>query len=506
MATSIKYPVLDAEQRQVRLLSFKFNERREILGHFTVVSLDQRPQYTALSYVWGSEPPNRLIWIDSQPFGVRPNLFAYMQLAAAEPTIGEGMFIDAICINQNDILEKINQVALMGSLYELASEVIVWFGANYHWVPWLVTKHPAIVDPVVLRSCLLREPSARLTIEDAEEVRNEVRDRLVYHVYWSRIWTAQEYLLSKQLTLRTGILILDDMSLCAQVEGLFPKDLFSTLVEENSMSARVTASSASRVGLQSEQGALKVNFIGCSNFALGRISYGDPGIPDKRFLYRAILHFSEQKCSLPRDRIFGLLGLCRSGIVPDYSTPMIRLYVQALFVGLRELRSQYENADHEIRLTSVFVAGLLSCLGLRLDHPAVFLVTHMAFDPTLEATGRSIKYVFRVNMDLWHSQLNELLQCEELLTLVSGLQFKAATPIFLRILNGKGQVPALDGESRTLIEWLVYVDEVLWDLKKSQKRSDGRIDGREALAIHPRWQVVYNYWSDRDCSKDTGNA
>jgi len=38
------------------------------------------------------------------------------------------MWIDAICINQNDISERNNQVRQMGAIYSQASQVVVWLG------------------------------------------------------------------------------------------------------------------------------------------------------------------------------------------------------------------------------------------------------------------------------------------------------------------------------------------------------------------------------------------
>ncbi len=40
------------------------------------------------------------------------------------------VWIDAICINQNDVLEKNHQVAMMGEVYSGAAEVLVWLGED----------------------------------------------------------------------------------------------------------------------------------------------------------------------------------------------------------------------------------------------------------------------------------------------------------------------------------------------------------------------------------------
>jgi len=38
------------------------------------------------------------------------------------------MWIDSICVNQNDIQEKIYQVRLMGEIFPKAERVLIWLG------------------------------------------------------------------------------------------------------------------------------------------------------------------------------------------------------------------------------------------------------------------------------------------------------------------------------------------------------------------------------------------
>lgn len=42
------------------------------------------------------------------------------------------MWIDAICIDQDDIAHKGHQVSMMGEIYSHASRVIVWLGPQSH--------------------------------------------------------------------------------------------------------------------------------------------------------------------------------------------------------------------------------------------------------------------------------------------------------------------------------------------------------------------------------------
>jgi Heterokaryon incompatibility protein (HET) len=90
------------------------------------------PQYEALSYVWGSNDNFSTILvkdggISSESLLVTLNLIValrYMRLVD-RPRV---MWVDAICIDQANDIEKGPQVAMMGEIYRLAERVVVWLG------------------------------------------------------------------------------------------------------------------------------------------------------------------------------------------------------------------------------------------------------------------------------------------------------------------------------------------------------------------------------------------
>jgi hypothetical protein len=41
------------------------------------------------------------------------------------------MWVDAICLNQEDDQEKNHRVAMMKTIYETAEQVVVWLGGAY---------------------------------------------------------------------------------------------------------------------------------------------------------------------------------------------------------------------------------------------------------------------------------------------------------------------------------------------------------------------------------------
>jgi hypothetical protein len=94
-------------------------------GEYGVI-FDQT-EYNALSYTWGSPDIMKNISIDGQTCPVRENLWsALYNLRLKDKCLV--MWIDALCINQNDIMERNHQVAQMDIVFRYAKCVLVWLG------------------------------------------------------------------------------------------------------------------------------------------------------------------------------------------------------------------------------------------------------------------------------------------------------------------------------------------------------------------------------------------
>jgi hypothetical protein len=83
--------------------------------------------YTALSYTWGPPDQTHSIVVSDYKF------FITLSLAAAlhhirHPSDVITLWIDQICINQEDGDEKNAQVPLMTQIYRQAEEVLIWIG------------------------------------------------------------------------------------------------------------------------------------------------------------------------------------------------------------------------------------------------------------------------------------------------------------------------------------------------------------------------------------------
>lgn len=83
--------------------------------------------YEALSYVWGNADKPCCININNQCLKITQNLYRAL-LHLRNNTFSLIIWIDAICINQDDEREKERQIPLMAEIYAKASCVVVWLG------------------------------------------------------------------------------------------------------------------------------------------------------------------------------------------------------------------------------------------------------------------------------------------------------------------------------------------------------------------------------------------
>ncbi|KAF8849562.1 hypothetical protein BDZ45DRAFT_560418, partial [Acephala macrosclerotiorum] len=91
------------------------------------VSLSDKPKYAALSYAWGSPERTKFISVDGRRIHITENLEMCL-LHLRHEREGLVLWIDSICINQMDNIEKGKQVEQMGEIYSQAAVVIAWLG------------------------------------------------------------------------------------------------------------------------------------------------------------------------------------------------------------------------------------------------------------------------------------------------------------------------------------------------------------------------------------------
>jgi hypothetical protein len=93
---------------------------------FVVHDLDTPPEYSALSYCWGD-----IHWTQITVNGCRFDVSLRVSAALRRLRLREDpvlIWVDVICINQQNTQEKSQQVQSMAQIYEKAEETFVWLG------------------------------------------------------------------------------------------------------------------------------------------------------------------------------------------------------------------------------------------------------------------------------------------------------------------------------------------------------------------------------------------
>ncbi|KAF2809800.1 uncharacterized protein BDZ99DRAFT_532506, partial [Mytilinidion resinicola] len=138
---AFQYQPLDRSRKEIRLLILEDppNPSRAIFRSTTLkcrmihtsLRFSPRPDYYALSYVWGDPTPVINIEIDGKHTKITKNLAEALG-SIQKNTNYHVIWADAICINQADNDEKGWQVQQMIETYARAHAVIAWLGQSFN--------------------------------------------------------------------------------------------------------------------------------------------------------------------------------------------------------------------------------------------------------------------------------------------------------------------------------------------------------------------------------------
>jgi hypothetical protein len=178
---------------------------------------DDVPQYEGLSYVWGPPYPRSNITVNGQTFSVSERLETAMKDLRDRDT-DRVMWIDAICINQQDAQEKNIQVRLMTKIYQNAVGVVAWLGPSCEMgqsaietIEDIGGSQDMLVDDFYdginpLEKVPQVMPGASKlqdVIADGSE-KWRALEWLLTNPWWTRVWIIQEGSYAKQLRFQIG--------------------------------------------------------------------------------------------------------------------------------------------------------------------------------------------------------------------------------------------------------------------------------------------------------------
>jgi hypothetical protein len=322
---SFKYESLDFDYPTFRLLRLCAGSGLDIeceLIQASFVSDDIIP-YEALSYAWGGTEMSATVYIDGHTLAVTENL--YLALRYLRSTHEDRfLWVDAICINQNNYQERGHQVKQMGNIYSQADRVLFWLG-------------PPTDDTDALMDSLkqLEEESAKLACKHWG-----LRDHR-----WTELWASLQLgLMSQHWNLatrqRNGLNTLLDRPWFNRVwilQEVANAKRALVCSGKKSLSARFFALVPVLLDIQPKRHCQAVLDI------MPGPSRKDSWWGQKQDLYTLLLKFSDSKASDPRDMIFALLGIASDAremqlLRADYGKTVRQVLQEAILVlfGLSE--------------------------------------------------------------------------------------------------------------------------------------------------------------------------
>ena len=203
---------IDTNNRQIRLLTL----HPASLGGFIEctlkrASLNIAQSYEALSYTWASTGTS-FIKANGSLIPVSADLedtLSRLELKDSSRTL----WIDAICINQEDILEKNKQVVFMRVIYQSAKRTIVWLGNNNPFEKE-ATSYARDTDSAM---AVIEKWNTQLKAERQRQLQEPLKqlvpdyDKLYIAFstmaskrWWRRIWIVQEVSVSKNVIVGCG--------------------------------------------------------------------------------------------------------------------------------------------------------------------------------------------------------------------------------------------------------------------------------------------------------------
>lgn len=180
------------------------------------MQLKNAPEYTALSYTWGSEVPVHEILINGASIAVRENLFMFLTTAH---NLSEYIWfwIDQVCIDQSNVVERNAVVRDMEAIYSRAISVRVWLGLRNKQTDFafgvlreieLLEQKLDPIDPYDDDPMEIVYMSAQAAIFRNDRAPSEAFAELMRRPYWTRQWIAQEVRHAKHLQLQCGTAVI----------------------------------------------------------------------------------------------------------------------------------------------------------------------------------------------------------------------------------------------------------------------------------------------------------
>ena len=295
-------------------------------------------EFVAVSYACGQDPCNLPILLQSCIFQLRKNLHDFLQEYTAStnetydskaPDRFSGdrdlLWIDALCIDQENVAERSQQVQIMSKIYTQASKVIAWLGVAADDSDWCFDR---IEDMNAGRSVSLdriNHERSQYSTAFGLRLRDGVR-AILKRPLFSRVWCVQELVLGPKVVLMCGAKTVG-WDKFQSVANLFTFDFYTDYSRLESL--RRTEGKMSMLSIPHEAGF--------------ETAFDTPRTAHERNTTRKLGNllrcFIGRQCTIKHDYVYALIGIASdfdpvvdsgSGLTIDYAMPIEDLFDEVI--------------------------------------------------------------------------------------------------------------------------------------------------------------------------------
>lgn len=199
--SNFEYGELEPGQFRLLLLSPGVDSSSPIecmmmISDFETLSLSE---YTALSYTWGDPEPPAFVSVNQHRVKVTKNLEDALRRIRRSDGFVSVVWVDAICINQQNDGEKGHQVQLMRHIYGRAKTVDIWLGNHDAASEAVMITLQGIELGVITETAMFN-----MCVSSEESPLHEGFETFFKRNYWNRAWIVQELVCSKDAVVHCG--------------------------------------------------------------------------------------------------------------------------------------------------------------------------------------------------------------------------------------------------------------------------------------------------------------
>lgn len=323
---------------------------RPLAGVLETVSLESAPNFVALSYVWGSE-------IDKTPFilnGTEVRITKNLSIALRhlQQDIEQILlWIDALCIDQSNMVEKSEQVLRMRDIYAAAESVTVWLGPaadNSDLImEFLDSTGKRLVANGQAVTSFYNDPNSVNIVNKEVEMNPHLKEvfrqlqmktvvealaALLARDWWYRAWVLQEFSTAGQVYFQCGKKR-SRLDAFETTITLTTKLFYSTAYSFASTMMWTEFIQGQTIGAMAKSPTVNMaqSFFRERHHFQGAISKNQRKLVDLLLTFNAIGAADLRlRATDPKDKVYGMLGLARDAetlaIIPDYKMSVEAVY------------------------------------------------------------------------------------------------------------------------------------------------------------------------------------